>query len=228
MALAVFTVVAVTTVIHDTNASQPNFVNTHLKKLWGSLGQTRLTTTSGTQGSGMQGKDSQLPLTSPAFNGSKPGVLGTVMPKSGSNSVSKHDPVVSTPSSEGVGTVANLSQSMGKAGVSAGWSQVDLVHLQQIAQQFAAKVTPVEWSTLLGDLQNSDPTALGAEVTHLLNKDVSPGNLVWLQTHLQGPNAFTQEDVVLLQQAFVQLESSLTPAEKQLLVQQLSSVVRQP
>ena len=211
--VSLFSVLATATVIHDANANQPDFLTTHFKSLWSSLSQ-KLLTESKTLPSSSQ-------FAAPALGGTNRGSTAAAL--SGLSNQTTQSPSGSKKTSLNPQLASGASSS-----TLGGWSQADLVHLQKIGQQVMSGVTPAEWSSLLADLQNSDSSAAGAEISQLLRENVSSQDRTWLATHFQGQNAFSQQDVQLLQEAFSQLESSLTPSEKQMLSQQLSAVTRQP
>lgn len=115
---------------------------------------------------------------------------------------------------EGIPTAAPAQQAV------PGWSADDVNHLTKLATSLASSLSQSDWLRLANDLgATGQPSAQAdGDVAKVLSSRISPTDLAWVQTHFQGTQAFNQEDVSLLQQTVTELRQTLTPEERQMVV----------
>ncbi|WAH38926.1 hypothetical protein [Alicyclobacillus dauci] len=120
------------------------------------------------------------------------------------------------------GAVASKTSPMSTSAVSYGGMSSDDTRLLSIAQSLGNQLTASDWENIVALLQSSNPDEAQAQLSQLLTSKLSTADRQWLQAHFHAKQAFGTDDVVLLQDAFAQVRSMLTPDEQALLRQQLS------
>lgn len=206
--------VATVAVVHDANAPKPNVVSTYLERLWSSLNDKWLN---------VQRVPSLSQQATPTFNQSSASAVSTTPTHQRGQISATTGQVHAARQVNATGQVTGQTS----GGTSLQLSPADFQRLNQIVQKLLPALTPAEWSKLLSDLQSQDTAATTTDISNLLTKNLSSQDIAWLQSYFQGENTFSTKDVQLLQTAFNQLESSLTPSEQQMVLQQLSGFLRQ-
>lgn len=139
----------------------------------------------------------------------------------GTATVRQNAAVTPTSSASSSPPVSSLSASGTTSGaansVVSGWSQADVNRFVMIAQKLLASMTPADWQRVQTAMTTGTETQAQQTLMTVANQHLAPSDEAWIASHLAGDKAFGPVDVELLQQAFRQVQTELTPQELQLL-----------
>ncbi|OFW76899.1 MAG: hypothetical protein A2201_08110 [Alicyclobacillus sp. RIFOXYA1_FULL_53_8] len=107
------------------------------------------------------------------------------------------------------------------------WSASDVTEFEHIATQLTAGLTPAEASSLLAAFEQPGSTQATQAVQTYIKAQLSGPEQRWLLARFSGNTGFSGEDVVLAQQAVSQIQATLTPGERQLFGQEVTTYLRQ-
>lgn len=215
VAVAALTVVTTATVIHDGNGGKPD--------------QLTKWVTSGFKHAALmvnqwEGRGQRSAVGVPATaepQGEKQGtgqVKGGTTPQEPSSRTTSQLDKQNSPAVSSDTLPSNLSSSS-----FGGWTSQDIAELQSIGAGLAGSMSPQDWMSLEQDLTLDNPSQAETEIVNLLNTHLSTADKQWILSHFTGAQAFTPNDVALLQQTVQQLQNNLTPDEQTLLTNSLRS-----
>jgi hypothetical protein len=225
VAIGALTVLTTATVIHDENAGKSDAVSR-----WVDSGMRRVETWVTTRAvpaltgsvpatSGVDSNSNSLGLSSAeAQTGRGKASSATSAASTGIHGVSPEPksslPLANKPASQ-------VPSQLGSQLQARGWTAADVQTLTRILTQLASSMSASDWTTLEQAFASSSTTQAQQQVLRVMNSHLTSADRQWLLSHFQGNMAFSREDIQLLQQAFAELKSDLTPAEQQLVQQQV-------
>lgn len=105
------------------------------------------------------------------------------------------------------------------------WSAADVATLQRILTDVVSGMSPTEWQEVNVALTSDSIQQAKIAIVQLLDRHLSPSDKAWLLTHFQGRQAFSADDVQLLQQTLKEIRADLTPGEQSVLARELGSAI---
>lgn len=129
-----------------------------------------------------------------------------------------------------VSSIPSQQADVPATGLVTGWSSQDITKLVGIATHLYASLSPGDLTTLGRELgkTSSDATqnaSTDSDVVRILESHLPEDDVSWIQSHFTGQQAFSSQDVQLLQKTVAELENDLTPEEQQLVTQEMSGWV---
>jgi hypothetical protein len=129
-----------------------------------------------------------------------------------------------------VSSIPSQQADVPATGLVTGWSSQDITKLVGIATHLYASLSPGDLTTLGRELgkTSSDATqnaSTDSDVVRILESHLPEDDVSWIQSHFTGQQAFSPQDVQLLQKTVAELENDLTPEEQQLVTQEMSGWV---
>jgi hypothetical protein len=121
-------------------------------------------------------------------------------------------------------TTTGSNKIAASSGTGTGWTTADLSKLVGIATQLFSSLTPSDLASLATDMR-ADPSnssvkqSTDEHVMQVIQDHLSATDLAWVESHFTGSQAFSANDVQLLQQTFSEVATELTPAEQQWVTQ---------